>query len=783
MKTRYLIKLNGRKKSQTIGSKAANLQKLIRKGLCVPETFVIQSQAFSEYRANNLEMVPQVMKEIAQKLNPEKSYAVRSSANMEDTLEFSFAGQFKSILHVKGFDNIMHSVWSIWATVDSDVVESYLGKSGKRMDDLEMAVIIQEMVNPVISGVAFSKNPTTGMNEIIIEAVHGDGSALVQDGCTPYRWVNRWGKWVSIPSEVEISMSLAEEVARGTRHIADQFAKNVDLEWVYDGKEIFWVQMREITTIKDTQIYSNKMAREMLPGVIKPLIWSINIPLVNGAWINILSELIGKNDLTPEKLAKAFHYRAYFNMETLGSVFNRLGLPQESLEMMMGIESEESRMPSFKPNPKMMVLIPRLVGFMFDKLRFSQKIRRFLPVIEAAYRKYKLENVAQLDESTLVSKIDELFVLSQKLAYFNIVGPLLMMFYSGVLQGQLKKVGIDYKDFDLLIDANDLVRYDPNPHFKRLNEIFNKLDSHTQVKILSNSFQAFQRMEGISEFQEAVYNFMDHFGHLSDSGNDFSKVTWREKPELILNLIANYQSTEEKIVKVMSYERVPFRGFHRWVVSHIYRQTREFMLYREQISFVYTFGYGLFRDYFLGLADHFVRRNVIDKPADIFCLYYSEIKEIVESDTISKNYREMIEKRKLEMEKSEDYYLPPIIFGDHVAPICANDLRKLTGVSTSGGYYTGKVKVVNGIADFHKIEKGDILVVPFTDVSWTPLFASAGGVISESGGMLSHSSIIAREYKIPAVVSVDGATLLEDESLVTVDGYKGEVIVHDDPLR
>ena len=78
------------------------------------------------------------------------------------------------------------------------------------------------------------------------------------------------------------------------------------------------------------------------------------------------------------------------------------------------------------------------------------------------------------------------------------------------------------------------------------------------------------------------------------------------------------------------------------------------------------------------------------------------------------------------------------------------------------------------------MDQGDVLVVPYSDVGWTPLFARAGGVIAESGGMLSHSSIIAREYHIPAVVSVAGATLLRDNTLVTVDGYKGEVLIHTD---
>ena len=86
--------------------------------------------------------------------------------------------------------------------------------------------------------------------------------------------------------------------------------------------------------------------------------------------------------------------------------------------------------------------------------------------------------------------------------------------------------------------------------------------------------------------------------------------------------------------------------------------------------------------------------------------------------------------------------------------------------------------VVKGLRDFKKLKHGDVLVIPYSDVGWIPLFAKAGAVIAESGGMLSHSSIIAREYGIPAVVSVNGALQLSDNLTVSIDGYKGEVHIH-----
>jgi len=77
------------------------------------------------------------------------------------------------------------------------------------------------------------------------------------------------------------------------------------------------------------------------------------------------------------------------------------------------------------------------------------------------------------------------------------------------------------------------------------------------------------------------------------------------------------------------------------------------------------------------------------------------------------------------------------------------------------------------------LEQGDVLVIPYSDVGWTPLFTRAGAVVAESGGLLSHSSIVAREYGIPAVVSVQGACQLKDGTLVTVDGYRGEITVRE----
>ena len=239
-----------------------------------------------------------------------------------------------------------------------------------------MAVIIQEMVSAEVSGVAFSKNPITGLDEVLVEAIRGSGEALVQDGVTPQRWINKWGTWVDTPDAPNngqsIRLDLIDDVVRQTKEIARTYGRPVDLEWVYDGREVKWVQLREITTL-DIPIYSNRISKEVFPGIIKPLIWSVNVPLVNGAWMTLFTELIGPNDIQPETLAGRFYSRAYFDMAALGQIFELLGLPRETLELLMGIEAEGPERPSFKPSPKTYRLLPRMLRFGLDKARFSPK--------------------------------------------------------------------------------------------------------------------------------------------------------------------------------------------------------------------------------------------------------------------------------------------------------------------------------------------------------------------------------------------------------------------------
>jgi pyruvate,water dikinase len=196
-------------------------------------------------------------------------------------------------------------------------------------------------------------------------------------------------------------------------------------------------------------------------------------------------------------------------------------------------------------------------------------------------------------------------------------------------------------------------------------------------------------------------------------------------------------------------------------------------------SSLFTYTLMLFRVYYIALGIHLVNRGWLQSSEDIYYLYDHEIRASINGKRNQTDFKHLVFQRKQEMARCEHAILPQVIYGNEPPPVVAQYDKKLTGTPTSRGYYTGKLKVVRGINDFHKLSQGDVLVIPHSDVGWLPLFAKAGAVIAESGGMLSHSSIIAREYGIPAVVSVNGALQLADNLTVSIDGYKGEIHVHE----
>ncbi|MFA9490006.1 MAG: PEP-utilizing enzyme, partial [Anaerolineales bacterium] len=211
-----------------------------------------------------------------------------------------------------------------------------------------------------------------------------------------------------------------------------------------------------------------------------------------------------------------------------------------------------------------------------------------------------------------------------------------------------------------------------------------------------------------------------------------------------------------------------------WVLRYAQALTRE----RDTMHFEMTRVFPLFRSYLHEIGRRWVDDGWIDHEEDVFFLTFDELEE---------NALKPIDRRKLIQTHKEEYEIaqsrpwPDAIIGEREiflreGPTIAGEEGQLSGIASSPGMVSGVARLIRGPDDFNNLQDGDILVAPFTTPVWTPLFGIASGVVTESGGILSHGAIVAREYGIPAVMSVSNVmNLLEDGSPIIVDGDRGFV--------
>ena len=771
-----------------IGGKGQQLKRLLSLSVDIPTTYVCRTELFELYQTDPDAARAKLSEDISQTIETSRKYAIRSSANVEDGSKFSFAGQFDSFLKVTGKQQIIEAVEKVWQSARSERVASYCESNKIAADTIQMAVLIQDMVEPVMAGVAFSHNPLSGLHEVVIEAVEGLGDALVQGNATPERWSWKWGDWLERPDPSSMDGEAMKTIARKVEKLWKTNGTPIDTEWAFDGKSVIFLQMRDMTGVEEANLYSNRLSKEFLPGAIKPLIWSVNIPLVNTAWVRFISEVTGPSDIDPITLARSFYYRAYFNMGVFGRIFEQLGFPPDGVEQIAGLGTNGPEKPAFRPTIRTLPLAPRMIACTWDKLRFEKRAEAYIKKAKPLFQEFARVRLDDKGDQEILEDFDRLYAANLEAAYFNVVTPLLNLAYHAGLNRKLKPHDISIDTLkDYAEAANIDEDEDPNAHLADLNTAFQDLSQNAQTALKAGGAKAFgaNAEPQLVAFKTKLDAFIERFGHFSDSGNDFSVAPWREDLDLMVNMVVNFARADGRASERTPLNALPFKGFERRLVHWLMRKALIFKGLRDEVSSIYTFGYGLFRNHFTELGKRFVDRGLITDSDDIYYLSVNEIRSVIIGGELLEPASVLTQKRRQEMAKYQDVdsAMPQIIYGDD-EPVLRQDTGNiLEGLPTSGGLYSGNVCVVKGIQDFPKVETGDILVVPYSDVGWTPLFAKAGAIIAESGGMLSHSSIVAREYHIPAVVSVVGAGRLSDGDIVTIDGQQGLIRIEQTALH
>jgi len=765
-------KLKAGLRTDETGNKANSLIFLHHHGFRIPLTYLITTRAHELYLAKDTTVLESLGRELD--TLPGKIWAVRSSTSAEDSGEFSFAGQFQTFINVTGKEKILEAVVKVWESASVLNVNDYVKKTG--VSGIRCGVIIQEMIPARLAGVSFSRNPVTNQNETVIEAVEGAGEELVQKGITPMRWRIRKDAVTEGNQHYDL-FHVIRKVAADTVSLKGYYGQHIDIEWVYDGNQIYYLQLRQITARRDIQIYSSKMAKEMLPGQVKPLVWSVNIPMVNSTWIGLLEEITGPLDTRPEDLAKPFYYQAYFNIAVLGNIFMRFGMSPDSLEKFM--TGSESGGHSFKPGLRTLRHTFRIIRFLKSKMAFEKTFLREYDQLKIHCHSYARKIEEEFSIDTFDSLFSGLFETGRRLAYLNIITPMLMTMYHKGLRKKLKKAGLDYDFLDFRKNFPQLRDYEPLPLLREIKKGIEALSPGAREKCVSMA--ALRSIPEAVDINRKFDQLIEHFGHLSESGNDFSYPKWDENPEAVFRMILATEG-EIRSRELYSLDSVRKRGITvRRSLRKAYLRAGRFKVYREQISSLYIYGYGLFRRLFLLAGQEMVTRGILDTTDDIFYLTHDEIKAVFWSpdDSSKKDYRALAGSRKREMEETKDIILPVVIYGEDAPLPETGKSRNQSGTGTSPGSYTGITKVVKSVRDFEEVRNGDVVLIPFSDVSWTPVLAKSGAIVSETGGMLSHCSIIAREMGIPAMVSVPNACAIGSGLTVTVNGSNGILTVHD----
>jgi pyruvate,water dikinase len=769
LKGQYIVSISDVRKFSKLGADPSGLFYLSTKNFSVPETYAITSKAYEDYTSGNEGTKQALENKLQRLLKPEKRYSIRLLASGDRTGLVS--AKFRTRPDFKSAEQVFAAVQEIWQSIAQTEAAVDLGKA---------AVLIQETVDAKLSGIVFTKDPIAGMDEVVVESVLSTTDSSVQQA-TPDRWVYKWGAWRERPEAKRHLEPVVMEVAAKARKIGREYGKPLELEWAYDGEIIYWLSLREIGSIKRVDVYSNRLAKERLPGITLPLVWSVAVPLVNNTWKRLFTELVGKDAeiLDVDRMAKSFYYRAYFNMGVIGDIFELLGMPRESIELMLGFEEAGSERPQIRPSARMLKYTPHMAIFAFKKVTFTKQLVRFLETHTNWCLYLNSIDVKRLEAEETLSLVQELYEENMEASYFLILTRMLMGFFSMLLKRQLDRVGVEFDGIDFSLVSKKLEALNPDNYLTLLRKECEKLPKSLRMKIKGMSFDEFAKTPELKSLHKQIARFLSRFGHMSDSGNDFSKAQWREVPQIVLSMMVSPSRA-----KILERQKMPISRVGKGPLSSVflrvlYNRASEYREYSERLGFLYAQSFALFRPLFLHAGEVFVENGFLKEEQDIFFLTLDEIRAVVRLRSMPAEVRMKLLRRKQEVEQYKDAVLPEVIFGDTYPAPSADGLplNRLEGVPASSGYYKGRTRIVMGVSDFDKVKEGEVLVVPYSDPSWTPLLAKAGAIISESGGILSHCAIIARERNVPAVVSVKNALRLKDGIMVTVDGYKGRITV------
>lgn len=759
-------------------------------------------------------------------------YAVRSSSVDEDSSEYSFAGQQLTLLHVETLDDVIRAICRVWASLFDFNALIYRDNVGASLIPPGIAVVVQPMVEPVAAGVLFTSEPHDfDSNTMLISAVAGLGTGVV-DGDAPVcsYYIERGTRYIRRRDGEGgvLDASMIDQLCSVASRVEGALGPHQDIEFAFhqaardEHPSLVLLQARPITrqVREDIEpvVWTNANVGEALPGVGTPMTWSIISRFSRQGFEQAFGSMgLGVPD--EYELVSSFRGRVYLNLTQFMSIASAVPVmkPETLYEVAGGGGAELVKQTYTKrSSSRFLMRLPftaaRVVASQVSmpwvsrwwEKKFERSCAAFFDRDLTRYNHAKLEStLAEIDEIFDKNGLIMLASSSNFLLVYIIMREILGLWGGAraVEKERLLVSGLDVKSAEpglALLELGRVAR-----RSLRLRRLLEETPSRKVYEKLRD-----ERDKGdVARFLRLIDEFTDSYGHRAPREAELATPRWREDRAFLFDVIRGFvRSTNLPTQRDVENERAKrAREVHEHLeetfgslTRPLFKQFLEFVRAsarrRELLRALVVNSLDMYRHYFLECARRLVAAGLLAQVEDVFFLTYDELRAWLRSPGSGLDYRLRVVLRRALHEHNKSLPDPPNTFLQRGHELIADDDdgatspteldAKMQGVATiqglpgSAGRVTGIARVLFEPGQESLLAPGEVLVVPYADVGWTPLFLTASAVVMSLGGPLSHACIVAREYGIPTVVNARGAARrIQDGDIVTVDGDAGLVFV------
>jgi pyruvate,water dikinase len=765
------------------------------KGLAEKDIPAIEKSHHINVLISNCDLPRQIGEEISSFVldsNERSAWAVRSSSDMEDLPEASFAGLYESYLNVMTLSEIEAAIKKCWMSLWSEKAFLYRERLGIGQQKASMAVLIQTMVSSTYAGVLYTRDPLGGdSRQMVGEYCVGTAEGLMAGHVRPVSFaVDKLDMSVrqKVPPDL---MGLSEQQISGAARVAwaieEAFGRPQDVEWAIEGEHLHILQTRPITATNDRRpvglesSWTRANIGEVLPGPVTPLTWAVfsaillNRPLSSISWPQATA-----NEGDCVRLIEG---RAYLRVDTFLDSF--CWLPHVTPDVMGQVLGLKLQHPYDLPYMRPSGLKIRCAQIIFLLAAFGILRRSFFRLPDRGDRKRGSapDIRAMVDRNTMNMRFHVKCTVYAAGA-FALIDTLLRRWMKEEETRELLPL--------ILISQGEIQTACQGLSLLEIADYANKHAAVRSLILKSRDWRETADQLRVSEegdrFLSLLQDFLVANGARTAAEFELAVPRWREDPSFVLGMIKEFlhscpsasrelmsdrQARQEEALRRLSRGLSPIK---RKVFRRVLLSYRSFSSLRENMKYWLMEGYADIRDHYISVGKRLSGEGILMDGNDIFYLVPSEIDALLNGSFEREAARIQINERKEEYNRQEKMAVPQLIVDGGHAEVESFPADALRGVACSPGMAEGRARVLLDISERDLLVPGEILVAPHTDPGWTPLFLLSKAVVTEIGGFLSHGATVAREYGIPAVANVAEVTRkIKTGDKLRVDGTRGTV--------